>query len=89
MKALSQKDHAAINSLDKMDDCTDPDPRDFHQRCVDCVRFHLKIAHAELVDALTIAALARHKSYVEIENAIECLEEAFEMIPVDKCDCCC
>jgi hypothetical protein len=38
---------------------------------------HLDSAHAELVAARKIAALAKHDSYEEIGDAIECVEAAF------------
>lgn len=38
---------------------------------------HLDSAHAELVAARKIAALAKHESYEEIGDAIECVESAF------------
>jgi hypothetical protein len=37
----------------------------------------LDSAHAELVEARKIAALAKHESYEEIGDAIECVEAAF------------
>lgn len=38
---------------------------------------HLDSAHAELVAARKISALAKHDSYEEIGDAIECVEAAF------------
>ena len=48
---------------------------------------HLDSAHADLVAARKIAALAKHESYEEIGEAIECVEAAFVWIhsePDDK-----
>lgn len=43
----------------------------------------LEAAHAALVEARKLVALSKHKSYVYIGEAIECVESAVMTLPVD------